>query len=794
MSQPVLQVGPVVDEPGGLTDTEVAARIASGQLNGRPAPVGRTIPQIVRANVVTRFNLLLGGLFAAAIAVGAAKDTLFIWVVIVNLAIGIGQELRTRRTLRDLTIVSAAPVRVRRNHRRESIAPSDIVADEVMFLGRGEQVPVDATVLTGPGFDLDESLITGESDPCHRGHGAVLTSGSVVLAGSGLVRATKIGDHAYARRLSQEARQFSLAGSDLRAGTDRILRAITWVLLPVGALLLWSQLHANETIASAVQGTIAGVSAMVPEGLVLLTSLAFAAGATRLGQRRVLTRELAAVEGLARVDVVLVDKTGTLTEPGMTVVAVDAGPDYTYDQIAEALAAFAAADADPNPTVTAIATAYPKPPSWSVTSQVPFTSARAWSATTFAGHGTWLLGAPEALLPGAATVAAIVEHRRNGARTVVLARTTGVIDVTTRPADDIELVAVVALSEKIKRDVSEVVRYLGEQGVAVKVVSGDNPQTVGAVAEQAGLGRVEAIDGRLFPDDSSEFTTLITSHDVFGRVTPEQKRRVVQALQASGHTVAMTGDGVNDLLALKQADVGIAMGHGSPATKAVAQFVLLDGSFDSLPAIIAEGRRVIGNVERVASLFVTKTAYALILALATGVARLPFPLLARQLSLVGALTIGLPSFLLALEPNHARATRSFVRRVCTIALPAGTLTAVSTFIAYADARADGATLAQARTTATVVLFVVASGLLARIARPWRPRRLALLGSMTLLFALAMTLPGSTRYFDVVLPPTGTWITSGLLAAGACAALYLGPRVLAPLSARRRAAARYSGPR
>lgn len=767
----------------GLTDAEVAERRTAGRTNGRPTPVGRTVAQILRANVITRFNLLLGGLFIAALAVRAVKDTLFIWVVVINLAIGITQELRTRRALRTLTVVAEAPVRVQRNGRTLTIAPADLVQDDTMLLGRGEQVPVDATVLAGAGFDVDESLVTGEAEPRHRAAGDQLTSGSVVLAGSGRVHATVVGDQAYARRIARDAREFSLAGSELRAGTDRILRAVTWTMLPVASLLLWSQLVANETIGSAVQGSIAGLSAMVPEGLVLLTSLAFAAGAARLGRRHVLTRELAAVEGLARVDILVVDKTGTLTEPGMTVVAVD-DLDLTahsHEQILTALAAVAAADTDPNPTVAAIAAAYPTSPMWAVTNRAPFASSHAWSATTFAGQGTWLLGAPEALLttPDAAVPAVITQHRRAGARVLVLAHAPTGLNRPDAPASaPIRVVAAVALSERIKDDVGDTTRYLREQGVTVKVLSGDNPDTVAAIASRAGLGPSEPVDARHLPDDPDDLTALLAVHDVFGRATPEQKQRVVSTLQAAGHVVAMTGDGVNDLLALKQADVGIAMGDGSAASRAVAQFVLLDGGFDALPTIIGEGRRVIGNVERVASLFVTKSVYALVLALATGVAQLPFPLLARQLSLVGALTIGLPGFLLALEPNQTRPASGFIRRVLIRALPAGTVAATATFAAYADARTDGATLAQSRTTACVVLFLVAAALLAEVARPWRPRRIAVLASMTLLFVACLTVPATARYFDIAAPPRQTWFTSGVLAAGACALVWFGRRVLA----------------
>ena len=467
----------------------------------------------------------------------------------------------------------------------------------------------------------------------------------------------------------------------------------------------------------------------------------------------------------------------------MRVVAVEhVATDRSIDgAVLDALAALAAADPDPNPTMSAIATAYPPRPGWTCAAFTAFSSDRGWTAAQFNGHGTWFLGAAETLVApdDAGRVNDVIRaHSEVGARVVVLSYSPQEPPPPVSPAlpNDLAAVAVVALAEQVKADVAETMSYFAAQGVAVKVLSGDSPATVAAIAARAGLGVSVPVDACDLPDDPTALAAFVDAHDVFGRVHPEQKQAVVVALQQAGHTVAMTGDGVNDLLALKRADVGIAMGQGSTATRSVAQFVLLDGSFAALPAVVAEGRRVIANVERVAGLFVAKTVYAFALALTTGVARLPFPLLPRQLSLIGALSIGLPGFVLAMEPNQTRARPGFARRVLRTAIPAGVVAAAATFAAYADARSDGATLPAARTTATVVLFIVASWLLALVARPWNTRRLALLVSLVALFATALLLPATRRYFEFTAPPSRTWPTAGALILVACAALSAGRRL------------------
>lgn len=774
------------DQHSGLTLEDVALRARSGLRNDSEESSSRPVRSIVRANTVTRFNALLLAMFAAIAAVGAFKDSLFIWVVVLNSVVGIVQELRARRTLDALQLLTAPQANVRRSGRDTTVSITELVQDDLIRLTRGDPVPVDGTVLASDGLEVDESLLTGEADTVAKAVDDQVLSGSFVVAGGGLVRATAVGKSSYARQLTDEARRFTLTRSELRSGTDVILRIVSFVVVPVAVLLLWSQRRAGESLPSAIAGTVAGVVAMVPEGLVLLTSVAFAAGVVRLGKHGVLTRELSAIEGLARVDTLCIDKTGTLTVSGMRlveVVALDSAPPDTGDDVAMMLSALGSLEEHPNPSTAAIAAAYPEQPDLDrlkPLARVGFSSARKWSGATFERKGTWVLGAPDFVLIDANAANAEVlddaaKRSATGRRLLVLAHTATALDGAHLPSG-LHGVALVILSEDLKTSVRETLGYFAEQGVDVKVLSGDSPVTVAAIAEKAGLNVDGAFDASLLPESEVDLAHVLAANNAFGRVTPDQKRRIVRNLQANGRTVAMTGDGVNDLLALKDADIGVAMGNGSAATRSVAQFVLVDDSFASLPHVVAEGRRVIANIERLANLFVTKTVYALLMALATGVGRLPFPFLPRQLSVVGTLTIGIPSFILAFEPGTTRAEAGYVRRVLRFSVPCGGIAAVATFAAYADARTDQATLAQARTTSTVVLFCVALWILSLPIRPLNWRRRALLATIAGVFAILILAGPSRRYLEFSSPPWFTLATSVPLVVGACVLLELGARI------------------
>jgi cation-transporting P-type ATPase E len=786
-----------VDLAQGLSADEVAARQADGRTNDVPDPTSRSVGAIVRANVFTRFNAILGALLLAIIAVREVKDALFGLVLVLNTLIGIVQEVRAKRTLDRLQVLSAPRVTVRRDGVQTEIDGHQVVQDDVVRLAPGDQVPVDGAVLEAAGLEIDESLLTGESDNVPKRVDDEVLSGSFVAAGSGWFRATAVGRDAYAARLAEEARRFTLVRSDLRDGINDLLRGITFVLVPTAVLLLWSQARSedSEGTAEVVQGTVSGVVAMVPEGLVLLMSMAMALGVLRLGRRNVLTQELAAIEGLARVDVVCLDKTGTLTENRLSVSDVEpvgpggAGGDGkggggATDELVAVLATMAAADPNPNASLAAIAEHCPAAPGWATSDAVPFSSARKWSAVAIADRGPHLLGAPDLLLDRAESgfdtgpVRARVEAiAREGRRVILLARAPDGADLAAAAEAAVAPpglvpVALVVLDEQIRADAPDTIRYFQDQGVAVKIISGDSPLTVGEVARRVGVpGATDPVDARTLPDDVDELATVLDERSVFGRVTPSQKRAMVHALQSRGHVVAMTGDGVNDTLALKDADIGVAMGSGSPAARAVARFVVLDDSFAAFPHVVAEGRRVIANVERVANLFVTKTVYATIVALSVGISGVAYPYLPRQFTVINGLTIGAPAFVLALAPNRRRAQPGFLGRVLRFVVPAGVVCGATVVGGYAWAR-DQARLEEqeVQTLTVLLLFVPAIWVLAILARPYVWWRVLLVVAMPLVLLAGLQLDPVLEYFEAELPEADLVRTA--LVIGGIAALVL----------------------
>jgi cation-transporting ATPase E len=759
--------------PPGLSDAEVEDRVRHGLVNRAPRGTGRSLWAIVRDNVFTRFNAILGGLLVVILTVGPLQDALFGIVLVTNTAIGIYQEWRAKRTLDRLSLLSAPVIAVARGGERREIGVEDVVDGDMIELAQGTQIVADGEVVTADALEVDESLLSGESLPQAKAPGDEVLSGSFVTAGQGWYRADRVGPDSYANQLAAEARRFSLVRSELRRGTDRILGYVTWLIVPTAALLIFSQLRANASLAGAIRGSVAGIGSMVPEGLVLLTSVAFTAGVLRLGRRRVLVQELAAIEGLARVDIVSTDKTGTLTEPDLDVAAVEPLDGVDHHEATAALGALAASDPEPNASGRALQARFASP-GWTTTWRAAFSSARSWSGAGFGGNGDWIMGAPNVLLASApdgerARQAAklVDEQSRQGRRVLLLARANGQPAAGAEPVG--EPAALVAIEERVRANARATLDYFATQDVAVKVMSGDDPRTVAAVAARVGIAHAEApVDARDLPDDPDELADLVEATSVFGRTGPQQKQAMIRALQARRHAVAMTGDGVNDVLALKEADLGVAMGSGAAVSRAVAPVVLLDSDFAGLPPVLGEGRRVIANVERVANLFVTKTVYATLLALAVGVARVPFPFLPRHLTIVSSLTIGIPAFFLALAPNERRAVPGFVERVLRFALPAGTLAAVATFSTYGLARAQDVTQVEARTTATITLFLVAMWVLAILARPTNFWRFGLQVSMAGLFVLVLLVPWSRHFFSLNLarPPVTTAGIAIGVAAGA----------------------------
>ncbi|MEZ5176544.1 MAG: HAD-IC family P-type ATPase [Acidimicrobiia bacterium] len=743
-------------KPTGLTSSQVADRRAKGQVNTTEHRTSRTVAAIVRANVLTRFNAIISGLLVVILIYGEPPDALFGLVMVVNSGIGIVQEIRAKRTLDSLRHRIAPTATVIRDGTEMTIPATEIVLGELVAVRTGDAVPVDGRIVQSDGLEIDESSLTGESDPVAKSVDDEVRSSSAVVAGSGLVTATAVGADAWAHQLTSKAREFSLTESGLRKDIDRLLGWIMWVIVPVGVLLFATQMSNAPDVASGLVSTVSGMVAMIPQGLVLLVSLSFAVAALRLSERNVVVQELAAVEGLARVDVVCLDKTGTLTTGTLEVESISClGDEQT---VLAGLAVLAKSDRNPTATLAVVARTLPAAESWVSTATVPFSSARKWSAASFDGFGTWVVGAPEVLLDAmeaSPTVEALREQvaslAKRGRRLLLVGRTEVDLDDRVVLPSHLTPAAIVVIREELRPDAAETLRYLRSQGVAVKVISGDHPQTVSAVATELGLPDADrAVDMRR----ESDLTAIAPDVVVFGRVLPEQKRGLLAQLQERGHTVAMTGDGVNDVLALKQADIGIAMDTASSATKAVSQFVLLDGRYDRLPTIVGEGRRVIANMERASALFLTKTVYAVLLAVWVSLAGIAFPFLPRHLTLVGALTIGIPAFVLSFWPSNRPARPGYLERTLHFAIPAGLTAAIMTFAVYATVHTwVGASVEEAQTAATLTLALVGFWILYRLIRPLGRGETVLITMLMAGLVAAFLLPPSAEFFALEFPST-----------------------------------------
>jgi cation-transporting ATPase E len=772
----------------GLTDAEVAARIAEGKTNDVPSRASRSVGEIVRANVFTRINAILGVLLLIVLATGSLINGLFGLLIIANSAIGIIQELRAKKTLDNLAIVGQAKPKVRRQSGTAELLPNEVVLDDIIELGPGDQIVVDGELLEAATLEIDESLLTGEADPIAKSDGDQVLSGSFVVAGAGAYRATKVGREAYAARLAEEASKFTLVKSELRNGINKILQFITYLLIPAGLLTIYTQLFLTGVgWRESVLRMVGALVPMVPEGLVLMTSIAFAVGVVRLGRRQCLVQELPAIEGLARVDVVCADKTGTLTENGMRLSEAKTLDEVSPEQVAAVLAALAADDSRPNASMQAIAEAYPQAPGWTATATAPFKSATKWSGTSFADQGSdrgnWVIGAPDVLLePGSPAAAEAEEIGAQGLRVLLLGSSDRSVDSADAPGR-VTPVALVVLEQRIRPDARDTLDYFASQHVSVKVISGDNAVSVGAVAGSLGL-HGQTMDARELPTEADALAETMANYTTFGRVRPDQKRAMVHALQSRDHTVAMTGDGVNDVLALKDADIGVAMGSGSPASRAVAQIVLLDNKFATLPYVVGEGRRVIGNIERVSNLFLTKTVYSVLLALLVGVGGLAshllgtdpllYPFQPIHVTIAAWFTIGIPAFILSLAPNNERARTGFVRRVMTAALPAGAVVGLSTFISYllAYPGRDGTTAqqTQASTAALITLLIGAIWVLAVVARPYQWWRIALVAGAAVGYLVIFALPIAREKF--MLDPSNSAVTGRAVMIGLVAAVLI----------------------
>lgn len=795
----------------GLSAAQVAERVSSGRTNEYRERTSRSAAQILRANVFTIFNGILGVALVLVLALGHWADALFGFVLLLNTATGTLTEIRAKRALDRLSVLETPRAVVVRDGTETEVAVGEVVLDDVVRLRAGQQVPADGEVVASDGLEIDESILTGESRPVRPVSGAQVMSGTTVTAGTGLFRTTAVGGDAYAHRLAREARRYSLVVSELQAGTNRVLHWISWVIVPVALVLVWSQLRLSGSIAeawssgawrNAVVAGIAGVVSMVPQGLVLLTSVNFATASLSLARRNVLVQELPAVEVLARVDTLCLDKTGTITTGRIRLGEIQgADGGRASCEVLSALALLSTVG-EPNATADAIREGLsdperlgehglrevPEPGEAAFSTDVesvPFSSRRKWSAARDRSGTTWVLGAPEILLAGHSE--SVLDRARQiaaqGARVVALARSCSpwrLIPGEEEPRlpDDLEAAGIVVLTEEIRPDAAETLAYFRQQGVDAKVISGDSPETVAAVARQAGVtapdgGELVALDARTLPagagsgqeteEDLDRLADAVEGASVLGRVTPEQKRALVRALKSRGHVVAMTGDGVNDALALKDADLGIAMGNGAPATKAVARLVLLKGEFSALPGVVAQGRRVMANTERIASLFLAKTIYASLIAVVVSALAVAYPFLPRQFTVVSSLTIGIPAFVLALAPSDQRYREGFLRRVLSLCVPAGLMAGTVTLTTYLWLTLTHAPRAQVTTATTLVLITCGLWLLTLTARPLTSWRLGLVVLMGAIAVLGVVAPPVRAFFLLAWPTPGVWWVIALMA-------------------------------
>ena len=763
----------------GLSPEEVAQRIEAGEVNRPCDPPDRTVLQILRANALTPVNAIMVVLFILVIISGHPEDGLFVGVVLSNTVVGVTQEVKARRELAKLQVLTEPNATVIRSGERETIEAVDVVLGDLVVLSPGGQVPVDAEIVRATGLLLDESLLTGESDSVAKDEGDEVLSGSFVVAGSGTARATAVGDDGFASDLTIEARTFSAAQSKLRQAIDKILMWLTIIIPIASILLLLRLLSAEERWQDALQGTVAAAVAMVPDGLVLLTSLAFVAGVLKLSRNRALAKQLSTVEVLARVDVLCLDKTGTITTGEIVFSELHVVGEHSESDATAAVTALAAADEAPNATMQAIIDGVGSSSDWEVVATEPFSSARKWSAVEFRDHGWVYLGAPDILLGDDAAGAELIDRlSAAGQRLVAVASSPHGPDGDTAPSP-LDPIAVIELRDEIRSDAADILRYFSDQDVTIKIISGDNPETVDAIGHRAGLmGDRTPVDARTLGDDEVAIGKALEEHDVFGRVAPRQKQAMVKVLQARNHVVAMTGDGVNDVLALKDADLGIAMGSGSEATRSVADLILTDNAFSSLPIVVDEGRKVINNVERVANLFVTKAMYAVLLTVAIGIIGSPFPFLPRQLTLIGTFSIGIPGFFLALSPEVRRVRSGFLDRVLRFSIPAGALAATATFITYEVGRRQfDISLSEARTLATVTLLGAGLAVLVAASQPLRGWKIGLALAMAASYAVIVAIPSQREFFELDLFGGPAWIVSAISVAVAAIGIFAIPTMM-----------------
>lgn len=736
----------------GLTESEAARRLFERGALPRTQS-SRSYASIVRANVFTVFNLILLVLGVLTLTFGEWQDALFLGVLVANSTIGIGQEVRAKRALDKLALLAAARAMVIRDGRRHALPVEEVVVGDLVSIGPGDQLVADGRLVDAETLALDESVLTGEAKAVLRSAGDTVHSGAFVVEGAAEYEVTAVGLDSYAGRITGEARRFRHPRSPLERALTRLLLVLVALIIPLGALIGFALWHRHSPLHTAVPTAVAAVVTLVPEGLILLASLTFAVSAVRMARRGALAQQLNAVESLASVDVICLDKTGTLTEPRLQVIDLVPAEGSSEAALRGDLGRYAAASPQRNATLAAIADALPTQ-ALKAERSLPFSSKQRFGAIVLGGDA-FVLGAPELFeLRGldARVQAAAAEGRR-----VVAFGVTSDASLDGRFPDDVRTLGIVVLSERLRPNARETVEFLKSQGVQLKVLSGDAPDTVAAIARDAGIdGADHPLDGRELPSDPMELRSALEGRAVVGRIAPDEKRRVVEALRAGGRYVAMVGDGVNDVPALKAARLAIAQGSGTQMAKSVSDVVLLQTDFGSVPPMVEEGRKVLRNVQRVAKLFVTKSAFATFLILSIGLTPTAYPLLPRHLTLAASLTIGIPGFFLALAPSSgAFIAKNFLRETARFAVPAGTAAGLGVIAGYLFAlNIADLTLVQARTVATTILVAVGLYLIYALEASRGKRGAAvsaLCGLMAFTYAAVLALGWSRHFFALAVP-------------------------------------------
>ena len=718
----------------GLTDEEVRQRVEEGLTNRADISTDKTTKEIVISNVFTYFNLIFLVITILLIMVGSFRNLTFLPIIIGNTVIGIVQEIRAKKTLEKMSLLNAPRADVIRNGSVKQISTDELVKDDVILLTAGKQICADAVVISG-NIQVNESLLTGEADEVEKTEGSTLMSGSFVVSGECYARLEKVGNESYISKLSLEAK--SMGGkeqSEMIRSINLIVKWVGIVIIPIGLILFWQSHFVNgESITKSVTSTVAAIIGMIPEGLYLLTTVALALSTMKLARKKVLLHDMKSIETLARVDVLCVDKTGTITEPDMKLKEIflckNSGADgtqtaLTLDELKSLILDYANASVDNNATMLALK-AYAAEALTNNTSalhrtavsQQAFSSSLKYGSVTFS-DGTYLLGAPEFIMHEdfARIEEEIIPYADKGDRVLLFARYNGE-NVENGINGSVTPLGFVALANPIRANAVKTFEYFKSQGVAIKVISGDNPRTVSRIAIQAGIESAESFVDAATLDTEDKIADAVNKYTVFGRVTPKQKKQLVKALQAKGHTVAMTGDGVNDILAMKDADCSVAMASGSEATAQAAQVVLLDSDFAHMPDVVYEGRRVVNNIQRSASLFLVKNIFSLLLSLFSVILMVTYPLEPAQVSLISMFTIGVPGFLLALEQNKDRIKGHFITNVMLKALPGGLTDVIAVGALVVCGEVFCISDASIGTIATLVLSVVGFMILFKISEP-----------------------------------------------------------------------------